>query len=146
MPSLPSNIRWEVDPGRPMRTGFHVDHERGELTIVHLEDVEFVLQKNQDLLNATDSFSRRRESWHMWARIPPGIIMKWKHELGVDLMKSEDWPKVQALLHDKDWSKLRTSSGNYMSRPRRDYHHTQARRAASLMGTGGRTAKARGGI
>ncbi len=147
MPNLPSNIRWEVDPDRPMRTGFLPNHQTGELTIVHLEDVEFVLEKNQELMKTDDQFQRRRNEFHMWARIPPGIVMKWKAELGVDLMRHEDWEKVKALLHEKDWSKLRTSAGDYRERPTREYYGpTQSQRALSLVGKGGKLARARGGI
>ena len=34
-----SKVRWEIDPERPLRTGFFPDHNTGELTVVHEEDV-----------------------------------------------------------------------------------------------------------
>jgi hypothetical protein len=141
------DIRWEIDPYRSMRTGFHVDHASGELTVVHQEDVSFLLKKNRELFNATDASRRRTSEWHMWARIPNGIIAKWKSELGVDIMKEEDWQKVRELLHHPDWSGLRTSAGSYLERPAREYMHTVKRenRTSRLVGSRSKPIR-RGGL
>lgn len=153
MAFLPKNIRWENDPGRSLKTGFHVDEANGEITIVHAEDVEHVLKKNEEQFRNSSKFTRMQDEWHHWARIPPGIYHRWKSELGVDIMKSEDWPKVVALLHDPEWRKLRVSQGNFQKRPARSHPTTvggQRRRAGnvravSLIGRSGRVQR-QGGI
>ena len=131
-----SKVRWEVDPERPLRTGFFPDHNTGDLTIVHEEDVEFILKKNQQMMNASTSRCQEASEWKHWARIPNIIAMKWKADYGIDVMKSEDWPKVRALLHQKEWSKLRVAPGSFQARPAREYPSTRRSRVISKIGSG----------
>ena len=137
-----SKVRWQVDPERALRTGYFPDHNTGDLTVVHEEDVEFILKKNREMLNASAASCRRTTEWHHWARIPVGIAMKWKADYGIDIMKSEDWPKVRALLHRPEWSKLRVAAGSFQTRPAREYPTTRRARVVSAIGSG--SAKAKG--
>ena len=42
------------------------------------------------------------------ASIPLVVIEKWKHELGIDIMNKNDWPKIKQLLNDPDNRFFRT--------------------------------------
>ncbi len=109
----------EVEGG--LDIGYGYDPSADEIVIVQRSDATAVLKANKRRFNDSDPFSRRTEDWHHVACIPPGVAMKWKLELGVDILKDEDWPKVCRLLHDPDYRYLRTHNGNYMRGAQREF-------------------------
>jgi hypothetical protein len=115
-------LTWEpTEMAGGLSVGYGYDAVEDELVVVQQSDCTAIVEANRRRFRETDPFKRAGEDFHLMARIPPGIAMKWKLELGVDIMKQEDWPKIMKLLHDPDWSYLRTHGGSYLDRPAREY-------------------------
>ena len=131
-----SKVRWDpIDPHRNIRTGFFPDHDADELTLVHQEDVEFILKKNQEMYNASSAGFRRGQEWKLWASLPPIFYHKFKVEYGLDVYKAEDWPAIRELLHRPEFRKLRTAPGNYQQRATRHYPTTRRAGVISKIGS-----------
>jgi hypothetical protein len=132
-----TKVRWDpIDQPRNIQSGFFPDHDADALTVVHKEDVEFILKKNQEMYNASSSRFAKSVEWKLWASLPPIFWHKFKAEYGLDLFKNSDWPKIRALLHQPEFRKLRTAPGTYQGRPTRHYPTTRRSGVVSKIGAG----------
>lgn len=115
-------ILWDVSNIEGgIETGIDYDPIADELTIVHQQDVEPIIQLNKRLYNdGTDGYGETRE-WRRAATIPNIILEKWLKEDGIRYWDSEDTPKLMAKLDDPEWRYLRTAPGTLSRRPVRTY-------------------------
>lgn len=77
-----------------------------------VQDVEPILDWNQRARNASDGYNSDRSMKHI-ARIPVIVAKMWRTMYGVDVLNPAHADKVRALLNDSEWSKLRTSDGQF---------------------------------
>ena len=58
------------------------------------------------------------------ARIPLNVVAELSLQ-GINIMDSNDWPKVAAKLDSSEWKAWRTSEGTISKRPYREYLTTR---------------------
>lgn len=92
---------------------FHFDEMTGDFAIETVGDVEPVIEANKRLLtDGSTGYSPSRDMKRI-ASVPMNIYLKWKQELGVDMLNKDHEKKVKQLLNDPDWRYLRTAPGVY---------------------------------
>ena len=79
-------------------------------TIVTVQDVEPILERNKQLSNASDGYTPSRDM-QLAASIPLVIWMKWLTEEGWNAFDPENQDKLKAKLNSSDWLYLRTAPG-----------------------------------
>jgi hypothetical protein len=89
-------------------------------TVETIHDVTAILENNKEQrLSGHDGYSPSRELRKV-ASIPLGAVNQ-LYQMGIDVMKDEDWPKVAALLDSKDYEAWRTSNGVISSKAYRTH-------------------------
>jgi hypothetical protein len=88
-------------------------HHDGEtIQIERKQDVSALLDLNKKIRNEFQGYADRGDHhFHLYARIPPVVIEKWRNELGIDVFNEEDAPRVQRLLNSNEYQFLRTTEG-----------------------------------
>ncbi len=135
--------RWEND-GSALNVGYVPDHTTGELTVVHSQDINPIVQNNQ-LRRSTEDNSKRRRSGEFFqiAEIPLGIVMRWKTLHGVDIDDPNDWPAVMQLIQSREYNQtVAVTDGNYTKAPVRKHFTGAGTRASHPLGVG----SGRGGL
>lgn len=106
-----------------LEVGYFYDEIADRLVIKHRFDHEPVLDENARLRHEAQTgakgYSPSRDLRRA-ASIPEDVVMIWR-QMGVDIFKDEDWPKVAALLDSPEWAHLRTAPGRLSKRPLREY-------------------------
>ena len=84
--------------------------DESEDMMIHgaFQNVEPLIDHNKALQNEWDGFDKKA-TFHRVASIPPILVEKWKNEHGVDFFNKDHWPKIVALLNDKEYEYLKTA-------------------------------------
>lgn len=101
-----------VDPLTRTETWHHYDSLTDETTIHEVQDVQSYLDQAK-WLRDDDSYKKQgiKNSWWHVARVPNGVILKWRQEEGIDFYNDEHWPRVKAKLNSPEYAYLRTGTG-----------------------------------
>lgn len=104
---------FDYDPMLGQTEFFHFDESTGDFAIETVSDVEPQLEQNKREANDYDKHHSRELGLKHIASVPMNIYLKWKQELGVDMLNKDHDKAVKRLLNDPDWRYLRTSTGTY---------------------------------
>jgi hypothetical protein len=90
--------------GLETRISHHAHGDSGELQIHYRQDVEPVLdlaniERNDDLADRQAKTHKWGEEIHLYARIPPVIIMELKNKYGCDIFKRDHLKKAFELIN-----------------------------------------------
>ena len=97
---------------------FHSYDPTTDETIISYEvekkSTEIILDCNQKIANETD-FTKKgiKDGWWLVASIPVELQIQWLINEGIDVYKTEDWPKVKQKLLDRDFNKVKTTHGKF---------------------------------
>ena len=103
---------------RDEQLGLSVYHEYDEQTnetrIIHIGDVDDVLEHNKVLQNDSDYSKKgiKQEFWK-YASIPAGIQVKWLVEHGVDIWNKDHYAGISKLLEDPQYRHLKCTTGHH---------------------------------
>jgi hypothetical protein len=106
-----SRRRIDVDPLTGVATYHHYDPLTDETVLESVQDVAPIVERNKALQNADDKGWSPSRELRRAATIPDIVILKWRNELGVDVLNPDHWPAVKRLLNDPEWRHLRTAPG-----------------------------------
>jgi hypothetical protein len=84
----------------------------GNIAERHLADVEPVIDLNKKALNGDaprHMLAGGDFKGELIARIPLDVALMWKSRFGIDVLKTDHWPRVEKLLNDSDWRYLKTT-------------------------------------
>lgn len=98
-------------------THYHeYDHTTKETRIItESDDVAPALSFNKTQLNDGDLKRKQfKNGMIKIGSIPAGVQLEWKAKYGIDVYNPKHIDRVMKLLHDRDWSHLRTVTGNYI--------------------------------
>ena len=89
-------------------TWHHYDHGTGKTHIESTQDVSRIIDRNKRLQNDSGyaDRGRKRDMLHL-ATIPNNVIVKLKHENGIDVFNKDDLPKLEKLLNSSEFKYLR---------------------------------------
>ena len=99
----------------PIKRSVKYDHDEDKLVQHSVQDISPMLELNKKEYNKDymhGSVDTPELGMRKVASIPLVIIEKWKHELGVDIMNKEHWPKIKRLLNDPENRFFRTKKGH----------------------------------
>jgi len=88
-------------------------NQDGTFTIGTTQDCTPVLDNNKRHILEGDSRKEVKNGWLRYASIPNIVILKWKHEHGVDFFDPNDWPKVMGLINSRDYRYLKATELNH---------------------------------
>jgi len=98
----------------------HYDDASGMTTVETLHDPNPVIDDNvAQYLSGHDGYTPSRDLQKV-ATIPMGEVLR-LYQMGIDIFKKEDWPKIAQMLDSAEWQKFRTAPGVVSSKPRREY-------------------------
>ena len=103
---------FDFDPLTGVTQWFHYNEATGDWGLESVQDVEPIIESNK-AMQKDENYSKdgiKREWWHA-ARIPVVIQEKWLREEGIDVFKTEHWPRLKKKLNDPDWMYLKTTTG-----------------------------------
>jgi hypothetical protein len=97
----------------------YVTYRDGILTLDQYQqqkNVSDILRVNQELQNDPE-YSKRgmKEDWWHYAKIPNGVILKWRTE-GVDFFNRDHKKKVFQKLNDPEYRKLKTTTKRHQGK------------------------------
>jgi hypothetical protein len=105
----------DFDPVRGLETriSYHQHGDRGEQQVHYFQDVEPVLdlaeiERSQGLADKAAKRGKWGEEIHLYARIPPVIIMELKNKWGCDIFKKDHLKKAFELIN-LHYPKLKTT-------------------------------------
>lgn len=104
----------DYDPITGEASYFHWGGSDGTFTIEYEQDVSETLERNKRFAIESDPKKAMKQDWIKYASIPAVIVMKWKNELGVDVMNKDHKPKVFQLLNSPEWRFLKTTPINHV--------------------------------
>lgn len=104
------HFRTEVSPVTGAREDYYWDDMEKRLVCRKRHDVTDILEANKRDANATIDQRHGNGMMHHVADIPMSLVVKWKQELGVDVLSNdpEQKRKVRKLLNDPEYRYLRT--------------------------------------
>jgi len=121
------HLRTDVGPDG-LEVSYYYHEANEALVVKHRFDHEPVLERNAALRHEAQigngGYSPTRD-WRRAASIPPSVILKWR-QMGIDIYREEDWPRIAAMLDSPEYAHLRTAPGRISRRTPREY--LQARR------------------
>lgn len=90
---------------------FKYDSLEDKMQISHHQDVERILDGNKRLQNAPEITRKgiKKDMIH-YASIPNVLVVKWKHEKGIDVFNPEHRKKLFRLLNDPEYAYLKTTT------------------------------------
>lgn len=102
----------DYDPLTRISTYHWYDSETDTTTIGYEQDMEPFLEKNK-AIQGIDGYSKDgiKRNWWCVASIPPGLILKWLYEEGIDVFNKDHWPAVKRKLNDPSYRLIRTGTG-----------------------------------
>lgn len=97
------------------RSSYGIQHYRranddGTVSYAASQDVGDILDLNKALATENDGWNKARDMRRV-ASIPVMVMVKWKAELGVDVLNPDHKDAVVKLLNDPDYAYLRTAPG-----------------------------------
>lgn len=143
------DIRWEPRNFSGIDVGFAVDRANGNLTVVHSQNDDTIraILKNNAVSRRDEPGPKARLSGRLYtiANIPNGIVYEWMAKHGVDVQNAAHWPRVMELIHDPEYSQVRTSNLDFRHRaPRTTFIGHRVRSDHPLASN--RAAAGRGGL
>ncbi len=101
----------DFDPMRGIET--RLSYHTGEQQVHHYQDVEPIMdladiERSQGLSDQAAKKHKWGEEVHLYARIPPVIIMEMKNKWGVDIFKRNHLKKAFELLN-REYPKFKTT-------------------------------------
>jgi hypothetical protein len=101
----------DFDPLTGLREYHSYDPITRKTIIETVQDVAPALERNKALQNEGDGGWSPSRELRRAASIPHVVILKWRHDHGIDVFDRNHWPAVKRLLNDPDWRWLRTAPG-----------------------------------
>ena len=99
----------DVNPFTGEVVTFDYDHATDSVTIGHHQDCEPIIDDNKRLIIEADHSQQIKNDWIRYARIPNILAVKWKQELGIDIMTA-DMKTVMMLVNSRDFRDTKTTT------------------------------------
>ena len=110
--------------GSTVDAHFYDDKDRST-RIETFQDVSHIIKANVEDYNSNSTPSK---DFRLVASIPEIEVIR-LFQMGINPYRSEDWPKVVAMLDSSEWQKWRTRPGRIGKKPFREYLTPRGRRA-----------------
>ena len=89
----------------------HYDSATDTTRIETVQDIAPILERNKALQNSDDGGWSPSRELRRAATIPDIIILKWRHEDGIDVFDPNHWPAVKRKLNSSEYRWLRSAPG-----------------------------------
>lgn len=102
----------DFDPVTGVTTYFDYD-KNDVMTITETQDISHILRHNMAARNDDEKTKNGiKNDWWQYARIPNTLLVKWKHEYGIDFNNQNDLPKILKLINT-EYQYLKTTDKNH---------------------------------